>query len=313
MIQTAEKKELAAKPKRHFEFIGRRKIFYAISIALVVVGILSIAIRGFNFDIDFVGGTTMHLEMKQAITPELIDQVNLIVEDVTGEPASQIQETGDSGSQLFIKTKQLDTQARDNLFKSIQSQFSLNDADRLQVENVSATVGKDLRGVAVKATGIAILLMLIYIWIRFELRSGLAAIIAMAFDVFMMMTVFSLFQIPVNINFIAAVLTILGYSINATIIVFDRIRENVRMNRKTSFEEHANNGVNSTLARCVNTNLTVLFTIGMVYILGVPAIKNFSLPIIVGIVSGLYSSVCLSSGIWVDLRKIGKQEKLKIR
>lgn len=175
---------------------------------------------------------------------------------------------------------------------------------------VSAEVSDSLKKTAFLATFIAIALMLLYIAFRFEGRAAFAAIICLAHDVIMMLFAYSVFQIPVSSTIIAAILTILGYSINATIVIFDRIRENNKnMSSSVAFEDKVDSGIKSTVWRSLNTTITTLLTIGLIYILGVTSIKNFALPLIVGIVAGVYSSICLSGNLWVVLKKIGKKSK----
>ena len=172
------------------------------------------------------------------------------------------------------------------------------------------TIGASLTKTAIISVAVAVVLMLIYIWIRFELKSGIAAVLCLCHDLFVMFAVYSLFQIPVGSTIIAALLTILGYSINATIIVFDRVRENkAKAEAGTPFSEVVNSGAHDTLARSINTTITTLFTIGMIYILGVDAIQNFALPLIIGIVAGLFSSVFMSGMIWNALDKLGKKKE----
>ena len=174
---------------------------------------------------------------------------------------------------------------------------------------VSAEVSDSLKRTAIISAAVAIILMLIYIAIRFEGRASLAAIICLAHDIIIMLLAYNIFKIPVSSTIIAAILTILGYSINATIVIFDRIRENRRnLSSSYTFEDAADSGIKSTIWRSLNTTITTLLTIGLIYILGVTSIKNFALPLIVGIISGVYSSVCLSGNIWVALKKIGKSK-----
>lgn len=173
---------------------------------------------------------------------------------------------------------------------------------------VGAEISAELRSSAILATTIAVILMLVYIAFRFQISSAFAAIVCLCHDIFVMLTLYSLLQIPVNSNIIAALLTILGYSINATIVIFDRIRENEKsMGEKVAFCEKVDNGIKATLWRSFNTTLTTLFTIGMIYIMGVTSIKNFALPIIVGIFAGLFSSVCLAGPLWNAFKTAGKK------
>ena len=182
------------------------------------------------------------------------------------------------------------------------------DAEQTGDATVSAEVSDSLKRTAVISAAVAIVLMLIYIAIRFEGRASIAAIICLAHDIIIMLLAYNIFRIPVSSTIIAAILTILGYSINATIVIFDRIRENRRNLSSTyTFEDAADSGIKSTIWRSLNTTITTLLTIGLIYFLGVTSIKNFALPLIVGIVAGVYSSVCLSGNIWVALKKIGKK------
>ena len=174
---------------------------------------------------------------------------------------------------------------------------------------VSAEVSTTLKKSAITATLVAILLMLVYIAIRFEGRASLAAVVCLAHDVIVMLLAYIVFQIPVGSTIIAAILTILGYSINATIVVFDRVRENIKSKPGAGFEENVDSAVKSTLWRSLNTTITTLLTIGLIYIMGVTSIKNFALPIIIGIVSGAFSSICLSGNIWYVLKTAGKKNK----
>lgn len=299
--------------KIRFDIVKNRKIYYIVSLAIIVAGIIGFVVNGgFNLDIDFTGGTTMTIEMGQELDRAKLDKVEQVTEKAIGEKPSVVQKAGDSNSMLVVKTKELTTEQRDALFQAIKEEFSLTVSAPESTENVSATVGNDIRNKAILSVAIASILMLIYISIRFELTSGIAAVCALLHDVLVMLSAYAIFQIPMSSTFIAAMLTIIGYSINATIIVFDRVRENRKLSHKAPFEETAENSIWQTMTRSVNTTVTTLLTITMVYIFGVTSVKNFALPLIIGIIAGLYSSIFLSSSIWVSLRKmkIGKTSKL---
>ena len=167
----------------------------------------------------------------------------------------------------------------------------------------------DLRQAALMSTIIAVALMLVYISIRFKPLSAIAAVICLIHDLLVMLIAYSLFSIPMQSTMIAAFLTILGYSINATIIIFDRMREERKLDRERDLGDIANDSIRATLTRSLNTTLTTLFTIGMIYLFGVESIRSFALPLIVGIVAGLYSSVCLAGNIWVVLDKLTSKNK----
>ena len=343
----------------NFDFVKSRKTFFIIVAVVLVIGCASFILRGFNVDIDFVGGTTIQLDMNKELNASDLDQIKSKISAMEigdkpdklyySEPASE--ETADSetevesteetkaadttevsteelpaiqvkpqvstiqkageGTQVIIKLFEIDSVTRDAVCNILAAEYGLDlTVDLMGVTNVGASVSADLRAAAIIATLIAIFLMLVYISFRFEILSGLAAVICLAHDVFIMFAVYSLLQIPLNSTMIAAILTILGYSINATIIVFDRIRENVKLNSKDKFEENVDRSIKQTLTRSLNTTLTTLFTIGMVYILGVDSIKQFALPIIAGILAGLFSSVCLAGNIWAILKKAFNKKRV---
>ena len=343
----------------NFDFVKSRKTFFIIAAVVLVIGCASFILRGFNVDIDFVGGTTIQLDMNKELNASDLDQIKSKISAMEigdkpdklyySEPASEeiadaetevesteetkaadttevsteelpaiqvkpqvstIQKAGE-GTQVIIKLFEIDSVTRDAVCNILAAEYGLDlTVDLMGVTNVGASVSADLRAAAIIATLIAIFLMLVYISFRFEILSGLAAVICLAHDVFIMFAVYSLLQIPLNSTMIAAILTILGYSINATIIVFDRIRENVKLNSKDKFEENVDRSIKQTLTRSLNTTLTTLFTIGMVYILGVDSIKQFALPIIAGILAGLFSSVCLAGNIWAILKKAFNKKRV---
>lgn len=296
--------------KIRFDIIKNRKIYYIVSLVIILAGVIGFVVNGgFNLDIDFTGGTTMSIEMGEGLDRTKLDRVETVAEQVLGEKPSVVQKAGDSESLLVIKTKELDTEQRDTLFQAIKEEFSLAVEAPESTENVSATVGEDIRNRAVLSVSVAAVLMLIYISIRFEFMSGVAAVVALLHDVLVMLAAYAIFQIPMSSTFIAAMLTIIGYSINATIIVFDRTRENRKKDFKRPFEEVAEESIWQTMTRSINTTVTTLLTITMVYIFGVTSVRNFALPLIIGIIAGLYSSIFLSSSIWTSLRGLRRKKK----
>ena len=191
----------------------------------------------------------------------------------------------------------------------------MDSAALVSASNVGATVSSEIRRDAVVATVVAILLMLLYISIRFDFHSGLAAVICLAHDVLIMLIAYSLLAIPLNINMIAALLTILGYSINATIVIFDRVRENRKKMLGSEFADVINVSIRQTFRRSLNTTITTFLTIFMVYLLGVTSIRQFALPLIVGILAGMFSSTCLAGNIWLILVRhvrFGKKNRAKV-
>ncbi len=293
-----------------FSFTKHFKLFAAISILLVSLGLVSLILLPFkiylfNLDIDFLGGVTMQVDLERPVDSTVTSEVREIVRNVTGSYPSAVTKAGDT--EVQIKTLELDSETRDALFQQLSQTYGLSEGNQPSTSYVSASVGKDLRSAAFSAAGLACLLILIYIVIRFELRSGIAAIVALVHDILVMLSMYVVFQIPFNINFIAVALTILGYSINATIVVFDRVRENRKISGDTPFDEVMDRSIWQTMTRSINTTLTTLFTIVTILIFGVSAIRSFALPLLIGVLSGCYSSVCIAGPVWSKLRKIGKK------
>lgn len=286
----------------------KKMVFIMISVVIIAIGIIVMLTMGMKQDIDFSGGTVIHVNIGQEFDN---DEIRAMVTDVIGFEPSSVQKVED-GTQVMIRTTEIPTEKRDAVFKAIQEKYNLAQDDLLASQNFNPTMGNEMKRQALTATLIAAVLMLIYISIRFEFKSGLAAVIALIHDLLIMLTAYALFRVPLNTTFIAAMLTILGYSINDTIVVFDRIRENKRYLRKESFEGIANKSIWQTLPRSINTSLTTLITITVLYILGVPSIKEFAFPIIIGIIAGTYSSVFIASPVWAMLRS-DKSKRKKIK
>lgn len=300
-----------------FSFVKKSRVFAIISLVLVITGLVGIIlipfnVNLFNFDIDFLGGVTMEYDLHTEVTADVQTQINEFVKQVTGSDASSITRAGSEGTQVVIKTLEIPTEQRDEIFQLCAQQYGLVDTDLISSNYVSASVGGDIRNAAIIASVAAALLILIYITIRFEFRSGCAAVIALIHDLLVMLSMYIILQIPFNMNFIAAALTILGYSINATIVVFDRIRENNRLSGgKEYFAEVVDKSIWQTITRSLYTTVTTLFPVVMIYILGVSSIQNFALPLIIGIVAGGYSSVCISGAVWCKLKGIGGKKEAK--
>ncbi len=282
-----------------FNIIEKRAIFFIISAVVIIAGIVGLIVNGgLNTDIDFTGGTEMYVDLKADFNENAIRDALKGVVDV-----SSVQKAGEQ--EASIRTKELSSEERIKVTEALKAAFK--DSEVLSTDNVSATVGSELWSNAAISIVVVALLMLVYITFRFELLSGLSAVIALAHDMLVMISIYSIFRFPVNTSFIAAILTILGYSINATIVVFDRIRENTRFLRKESFKDIVNKSIWQTFARSINTSVTTLITLVCLYILGVPSIKEFVLPLIIGVVAGCYSSVFIAGQFWVLFK--GKNAK----
>ena len=293
------------------KIIENRKIFFAVSVVLICIGFAAMAFnanagRGaLNWDVEFTGGTSMELDMGGAFENDTLED---IVREVTGQTSPQIQQVIGTNS-VGIKLQSIDSEMRVALMDAVTKTYP--DAELTEANDISGTVSGEMQQAAIKATLIACVAMLLYISLRFrDFRAGGSAIIALSHDVLIVLSAYALLRIPVNQSFIAVLLTILGYSVNSTIVIFDRIRENKSAFQTGHAAEKINKSVSQTLARSINTSLTTLFTIGAIYILGVQSIKEFSLPLIVGIVAGAYSSICISGSVWYTfLPKIEKGEK----
>jgi len=287
------------------KIIEKSKIWFSISLAIIIVGVGFMAFKGLNFGIDFKGGTLISLEMNQEFEKS---DINAIVDKYAKEKYST--KIADEGKEIQIIVQEgILTEDKTNaLVNEIKEKYSLEDGALIGKETIGATVGNELKQKALWALGVASFAMLIYITARFELSFAVAAIIALAHDVLITLAFYAIFGIQVNTPFIAAILTIVGYSINDTIVVFDRIRENYKKHRKMTSTEVADISIKETLTRSINTSMTTLITIVAVYVL-VPSIREFSLPLIIGVASGAYSSIFIASPIWVILKNKKNKKK----
>lgn len=290
-----------------FKIIEKTKIWFTISIIITIVGIGFLATKGLNYGIDFKGGTLITLNINQKFDKA---DVNEIIDKYAKEKYST--KVADEGKeiQIIVQEGVLDEEKINDLIDEIKEKYSLEDSALIGKENIGATVGNELKKKALLALGVSSLAMLIYITARFEFSYAAAAIIALLHDVFITVSFYSVLGIQVNTPFIAAILTIVGYSINDTIVIFDRIRENVKRNRRMSSAEVANMSITETMTRSINTSLTTLITIVAVYVM-VPSIREFSLPLIVGIACGAYSSIFIASPLWVMFKKVKPKNKAK--
>jgi preprotein translocase subunit SecF len=291
-----------------FSFVGHFKLFLVISAIFCITGVVGLVtlpfgVNLFNMDVDFLGGVTMTYDLGEAADTSAVED---IASGVLEGKLSSVTTSGSTGTQVVVKSLFVDVDTRDALFDAISESYP--NASVVSSSSVSASVSEDLRNSTIIAALVAVLCMLIYIGIRFDFRSGLAAIVALCHDLLVMLSAYIIFRIPFNVNFIAAALTILGYSINATIVVFDRARENAKANPKADFGEVMDRSIWQTMTRSINTTITTLLTITMVLILGVTSIRNFCWPLFIGVLAGCYSSVCISGNVWVRLKR-GKKEK----
>ena len=293
---------------RTFSFVKNFKIFLIVAVIFMATGIVGLVtlpfgVNLFNMDVDFLGGMTMTYDLGEKADTEAVES---LAKEVLEEKLSSVTTAGSEGTQVAIKSLFVPMETRDELTAAIQENYE--GAEIVSSSSVSASVSEDLRNSAVISALVAVLCMLVYIGIRFDFRSGLAAVIALCHDLLVMLSAYIIFRLPFNVNFIAAALTILGYSINATIVVFDRARENAKANPKADFADVMDRSIWQTLTRSINTTVTTLLTITMVIIMGVTSIRNFCWPLFIGIVAGCYSSVCISGNVWVRLKRIGRSK-----
>ena len=284
------------------KIVENRKKFFAASLIVIIIGFAAMifnaqAGRGaFQYDVEFTGGTSFDLDLGQEYKQEDLQK---IITDVTGQDSPQIQQVIGT-NEVTVKIQSIDSATRETLTNAILEAYP--NAVMGEVNDVSGTVSHEMQTAANKATLIAAVAMLLYISLRFhDFRAGGSAIIALLHDVLIVLTAYAVFRIPVNNTFIVVLLTILGYSINATIVIFDRIRENKSAFHANQTAEKINKSISQTLARSINTSLTTFFTVGAIYVLGVPALKEFALPMMIGILAGAYSSVCISGSVWYVL------------
>ncbi|KPU28014.1 preprotein translocase subunit SecF [Caloranaerobacter sp. TR13] len=278
--------------------IRNRNKFFLISLTIIVVGLVMAIVSGLNFGIDFTGGTLLQIDFGKKIPVSEIREIT----DQFDKNAS-ILHAGDNKEQVIIKTTlDLDNKDRLEIFNKFKEKYNLDDEAFVQSQKFGPSIGGEIRTKALLSVIIATIGMLIYITFRFEFKFGISAIIALIHDVLIALSVYAIFKVPVNSSFVAAILTIVGYSINDTIVVFDRIRENIKIMKKDKYEEIVNKSISQTIVRSINTSFTTLLAIVVLYIFGVEAIKDFALPLIVGIIAGTYSSIFIASPIWYLLK-----------
>ncbi len=279
---------------KEFRIVEKNKLWFGISGVIILLGLFFIVAWGLNLGIDFTGGTIVQIELGKTFNTAEIREIT-----DKYDPEAAITFAGEQKTQVQIKTKhELSDEDRGKLFAEFSEKYDLKPEDLVSIQKIGPVIGDELKRKAVISLIIAGIGMLIYITFRFEFKFGIAAILALLHDVLIVLAVYAVLRIPVNTPFIAAMLTIVGYSINDTIVVFDRVRENIGYMKKQSWADVVNISVSQTMVRSINTSLTTLFTISMIYLLGVEAIKDFALPLIVGIISGTYSSIFIASTIW---------------
>ena len=299
--------------RKPINFLGKKKIFFTISIALIVLGFVAIGVNegkgngALNYSLEFMGGTSSTVTFDKDYTLEEIDQnIVPLIEDAVGDKNVQVQKVQDS-NQVIFKTQTLNLEKREAFNKVMADNFGVAE-NEIATENISSTVSSEMRRDAIIAVIIATICMLLYIWFRFkDVRFATSAVLALLHDVLIVLGFYAIARVSVGNTFIACMLTIVGYSINATIVIFDRIREELKTKKRgTQLDELVNKCITLTLTRSVYTSLTTFVMVAVLYIMGVSSIREFELPLMVGIICGAYSSVCITGALWYVMKtKIG--------
>ena len=297
------------------DITGKKKLFYIISGAAITLGLVFMIVNAsstgsaFNYGLDFAGGTTTNVTFNEDLTiDELQADVVPVVVDATGDMSPEVSKVSGT-NEVLIRTRSLDASQREALGDALSDRFGV-DQELITAENISGSISKEMKSDAFVAMAIAIVLMLIYIWFRFKnISFAGSAVLALCHDVLVMLACYAIFKWSVGSTFIACILTIVGYSINATIVIFDRIRENMALTDSKDKAMLVNRSVTETLTRSIFTSLTTFIMVAVLYILGVSSVREFALPLMIGIVAGCYSSVCVTGNLWKDFsdRKKNKE------
>ena len=303
------------KERKTINFLSKKNICFVISAVLILGGLAVMGVNGskgkgaLNYSLEFQGGTSITIPMNEALSIQEIDEtVKPVVSEVIGSNEIQAQKV-DGSNDVIVKTRALDLETRETLCQELVEKFGV-DENQIAIENIGAAISSEMRSDAITAVLLAALFMLLYIWFRFkDIRFATSAVAALLHDVLVVLAFYAVARLSVGSNFIACMLTIVGYSINATIVIFDRIRENLATaGRKADLQELVNRSITQTLSRSVNTSVTTFITVAVLYILGVASIREFALPLMVGIVCGAYSSVCITGALWYVMKtKLGKK------
>ena len=300
-----------AKERKVFDFVGKKKVFFLLSLLLIITGPVAMMIHhqtggtALNYALDFSGGTATTVTFNKDMDIKEIDsEVTPVVEKVTGD--KNVQPTKVVGTnQVVIKTRTLSQAEREKLDKALVDEFKV-DESLISTESISATVSSEMRKDAVVAVVVATICMLLYIWFRFkDICFASSAVLALVHDVLVVLTFYAVSRISVGNTFIACMLTIVGYSINATIVIFDRIREN--MKKKRDIAETVNLSITQTLTRSIYTSFTTFVMVAVLYILGVSSIREFAAPLMAGVICGAYSSVCITGSLWLVMKRKTKK------
>ncbi len=304
------------KERKTVNFLSKKNICFIVSLVLIIAGPVTMGVfsssegKALNYSLEFMGGTSTNVTFNEDMSIADIDsKVKPVVQGVTGDADIQTQKVSGT-NQVIIKTRELTLDERQSLNEALKESFDV-DESLITAESISSTVSNEMRSDAVVAVIVATICMLLYIWFRFkDVRFATSAVAALVHDVLVVLAFYAVSRISIGNTFIACMLTIVGYSINATIVIFDRIRENLKaMSKKTELSEVVNASITQTLTRSIYTSFTTFVMIAVLYVLGVPSIREFALPLTVGVVCGGYSSVCITGALWYVMKtKLGKKK-----
>ena len=305
------------KEHKAINFLSKRNLFFAISGAVIIAGFVVLGINKsttgnvLNYSMEFVGGTSTTVTFHDDMSIEELDsEVVPLFEQITGDGAVQTQKVSGS-TEVIIKTRSLSVEEREAVETMLADNFNVS-SDDVQSETISATISSEMKSDAVVAVVIATLCMLLYIWFRFkDVRFATSAVIALLHDVLVVLMCYVVLWISVGNTFIACMLTLVGYSINATIVIFDRIRENMKLMKGKDYKEIVNASITQTLTRSIYTSFTTFVMIAVLFIMGVSSIREFALPLMVGVLCGGYSSVCITGPLWYVMKTKIKDKKKK--
>ena len=308
------------KERKTINFLGKRNLFFILSAVVIIGGFVVMGVNkattgdALNYSLEFKGGTSTTVAFNEEMSLEDIEANVVPIFEGVVNGSVQTQKVAGSNEVIF-KTSTLDLDQRTEISDALVEKFGIEES-AITAESISSTISSEVRQDAVVAVVIATICMLIYIWLRFkDIRFGASSVIALLHDVLVVLAVYAVLKVPVGSTFIACMLTIVGYSINATIVIFDRIRENkAQMRRGESLEDMVNASISQTLSRSIFTSLTTFIMVACLYVFGVSSIKEFALPLMAGIVSGTYSSVCLTGAMWYVFRtKLGEKKNKKAK
>lgn len=300
-----------AKEKAAIGFASKKNLFFGVSIAAIVLGSVFMGVNAartgkiLNYSLEFVGGTSTNVTFNEDMALGDIDsRVVPLIEDITGDGNVQTQKI-DGTNEVIFKTRSLSVDERETFKDAMVENFSV-DAEKITAETISSTISGEMKRESVIAVLVATVFMLIYVWFRFkDIRFGASSVLCLLHDVLVVLAFYAIVKVSVGTTFIACMLTIVGYSINATIVIFDRLRENMAsMGKKDALEDMVNNSITQTLSRSIFTSLTTFIMVAALYAFGVSSVKEFALPLMAGILCGTYSSICIAGALWLVLRKV---------